>query len=33
MSKTFNEVLLANHEYSNDFNKGDLPMPPGPILT
>ncbi|NOQ16784.1 MAG: carbonic anhydrase [Methyloprofundus sp.] len=29
MSKTLNEVLLANIEYSNDFDKGDLPMPPG----
>ena len=29
MSKTLNEVLLANREYCTDFDKGDLPMPPG----
>ncbi|MCK5356177.1 MAG: carbonic anhydrase [Methyloprofundus sp.] len=29
MSKTLNDVLLANREYSNEFDKGDLPMPPG----
>ncbi|NOQ76958.1 MAG: carbonic anhydrase [Methylococcaceae bacterium] len=29
MSKILNEVLLANCAYSNDFDKGDLPMPPG----
>ena len=29
MSKTLNEVLLANRDYSNDFDKADLPMPPG----
>jgi len=29
MSKILNEVLLANREYTNDFNKGELPMPPG----
>jgi carbonic anhydrase len=28
MSKTHNEVLLANREYANSFNKGDLAMPP-----
>jgi len=28
MSKTLNEVLLANRDYSNDFDKADLPMPP-----
>ena len=29
MSKTLNEVLLANREYTHAFDKGDLPMPPG----
>ncbi|HBA67523.1 MAG: carbonic anhydrase [Gammaproteobacteria bacterium HGW-Gammaproteobacteria-10] len=29
MSNVLNEVLLANREYSNSFDKGDLPMPPG----
>ncbi len=29
MSKILNEVLLANRDYSNDFDKADLPMPPG----
>jgi carbonic anhydrase len=28
MSKTLNEVLLANREYSTSFDKGDLAMPP-----
>lgn len=29
MSIVLNEVLLANREYANSFDKGDLPMPPG----
>ncbi len=29
MSKILNEVLLANREYANTFDKADLPMPPG----
>ncbi|MBU2569594.1 carbonic anhydrase [Methylotuvimicrobium sp. KM2] len=29
MSNVLNEVLLANREYANSFDKGDLPMPPG----
>ena len=29
MSKVLNEVLLANREYAGQFDKGDLPMPPG----
>ncbi|GAB4260991.1 MAG: carbonic anhydrase [Methylomicrobium sp.] len=29
MSNVLNEVLLANREYANNFDKGDLPMPPG----
>jgi len=29
MSKILNEVLLANRNYSSDFDKADLPMPPG----
>ncbi|MDT8407050.1 MAG: carbonic anhydrase [Methylococcales bacterium] len=29
MSNTVNEVLAANRQYSNQFDKGDLPMPPG----
>lgn len=29
MSQIINEVLLANREYANGFDKGDLPMPPG----
>ena len=29
MSKVLDEVLLANREYTNAFDKGDLPMPPG----
>lgn len=29
MSKILNEVLHANRDYSADFDKGDLPMPPG----
>jgi carbonic anhydrase len=29
MSKILSEVLLANRNYSNDFDKADLPMPPG----
>lgn len=29
MSQVLNEVLLANRNYSADFEKGDLPMPPG----
>lgn len=29
MSKTLNEVLVANREYTNNFDKGELPMPPG----
>ncbi len=29
MSTILTEVLLANLEYSNDFDKADLPMPPG----
>lgn len=29
MSKILNEVLSANRGYSADFDKGDLPMPPG----
>ncbi len=29
MSTILNEVLHANREYSNDFDKADLPMPPG----
>lgn len=29
MSKILNEVLLANREYASDFDKADLPMPPG----
>ena len=28
MSKILNEVLLANREYSTNFDKGDLAMPP-----
>ncbi len=33
MSKVLNEVLLANREYSNDFDKGDLAMPIGPLVS
>ncbi|MCQ8103610.1 carbonic anhydrase [Methylomonas sp. SURF-2] len=29
MSNILNEVLSANRNYSADFDKGDLPMPPG----
>ncbi len=29
MSKVLNEVLNANQGYSANFEKGDLPMPPG----
>ncbi len=29
MSKILNEVLLANRDYSNGFDKADLAMPPG----
>ena len=29
MSAVLNEVLNANRGYSNGFDKGDLPMPPG----
>lgn len=29
MSNILHEVLAANREYSNNFEKGDLPMPPG----
>lgn len=29
MSNILNEVLLANRNYVSDFDKGDLPMPPG----
>ena len=30
MSKTVEEVIAANNEYSTNFgDKGDLPMPPG----
>ena len=29
MSKVLNQVLLANRNYSSDFDKADLPMPPG----
>jgi carbonic anhydrase len=29
MSKTLNEILLANREYASSFDKADLPMPPG----
>ncbi len=29
MSAILNQVLQANREYSNNFDKGDLPMPPG----
>lgn len=29
MSNLLNEVLGANREYADSFDKGDLPMPPG----
>jgi carbonic anhydrase len=29
MSKVLNEVLIVNREYAANFEKGDLPMPPG----
>ncbi len=29
MSTVLNEVLIANHDYAENFDKGDLPMPPG----
>lgn len=29
MTTILNEVLKANREYSSEFDKGDLPMPPG----
>ncbi|MDO8846243.1 MAG: carbonic anhydrase [Methylicorpusculum sp.] len=29
MTSVLNEVLLANRNYANDFDKGDLPLPPG----
>jgi len=29
MSSILNEVLTANQEYAENFDKGDLPMPPG----
>ena len=29
MSKVLNEVLIFNREYAANFEKGDLPMPPG----
>ncbi|MFZ4502575.1 MAG: beta-class carbonic anhydrase [Methylovulum sp.] len=29
MSNVLNEVLTANRDYANSFDKGDLPMPPG----
>ncbi len=29
MSNLLNEVLQANQNYTNSFDKGDLPMPPG----
>ncbi|AMK75424.1 MULTISPECIES: beta-class carbonic anhydrase [Methylomonas] len=29
MSQILDEVLAANQDYASDFNKGDLPMPPG----
>ena len=29
MLTILNEALQANREYSNDFDKGDLPVPPG----
>lgn len=29
MSQILDEVLAANQGYASDFNKGDLPMPPG----
>lgn len=29
MSNVLNEVLLANRDYAANFDKGDLPMPPG----
>ncbi|TSA42474.1 MAG: carbonic anhydrase [Methylococcaceae bacterium] len=29
MSNILNEVLTANRDYADSFDKGDLPMPPG----
>ncbi|MGR9046257.1 MAG: beta-class carbonic anhydrase [Gammaproteobacteria bacterium] len=29
MTNVLNEVLLANREYASNFDKADLPMPPG----
>jgi len=29
MSSVLNEVLMANRDYAANFEKGDLPMPPG----
>jgi carbonic anhydrase len=29
MSTVLNEVLIANQDYAENFDKGDLPMPPG----
>lgn len=29
MSNVLNEVLTANRDYADSFDKGDLPMPPG----
>jgi carbonic anhydrase len=29
MSQVLKEVLDANEQYANAFDKGDLPMPPG----
>lgn len=29
MSTILNEILKANREYASQFDKGDLPMPPG----
>ncbi|MBS3953874.1 MAG: carbonic anhydrase [Methylomicrobium sp.] len=29
MTSVLNEVLLANRNYANNFDKGDLPLPPG----
>jgi carbonic anhydrase len=29
MTSILNEVLLANRNYANNFDKGDLPLPPG----
>ncbi|KJV05274.1 beta-class carbonic anhydrase [Methylocucumis oryzae] len=29
MNSVLNEVLMANRDYASEFDKGDLPMPPG----